>query len=416
MAKNTTKINALTTLLNAAPAEVLRNLISILVTDRPDIRRECFEFLKEHQLLSGVLKKRADSEIVLSLWDELEPDLNELDTYGGGDYDLEDYVGGLLSEICELLNSNSIDSESRMELLNRILPFIESGNAGMDDMLHEVAHAACYNDSDLMRLAQAFEGMRNQWKINHAREIYRTLGDRDKYLELRTKKLVYGHDYYDLATFYWESGEREKAIQIAEEGLRKGTGRMDELRGFVAQRAKASGDRKKYIRMQFEQTTDNISFEKYKAFKKLCTPEEWSEFEPKILASLKTAWRVEALKIRMHREEFDKALEILIGGGYPINNFAEDYILDIAEKLEKLYPEEILKYYLSGIGNIQTNAQRKEYARKADVMAKIQRVIVDVLHDHDRWKTFAKKIKFQNIRRPAFQEEFASRLPGWKNI
>jgi hypothetical protein len=44
----------------------------------------------------------------------------------------------------------------------------------------------------------------------------------------------YGADYYDLATFHWEQGQREKAMAIAREGLKKGKGRMDDLRAFVA--------------------------------------------------------------------------------------------------------------------------------------------------------------------------------------
>ena len=128
---------------------------------------------------------------------------------------------------------------------------------------------ACYDDSDLRGLAEAFEVMQGDWKLSNARRIYRRLGDRDKYLELRADHMTYGADYHDLATFYWEAGEKEKALQVAEKGLRKGTGRMDELRQFVAGRAKKSGDRKKYLTLQFAQATDGLTLEKYKAFKKL---------------------------------------------------------------------------------------------------------------------------------------------------
>ena len=41
----------------------------------------------------------------------------------------------------------------------------------------------------------------------------------------------------NLAGFYWETGEKEKSIQIAQKGLKKATGWMDELRAFVAERA-----------------------------------------------------------------------------------------------------------------------------------------------------------------------------------
>jgi hypothetical protein len=83
-----------------------------------------------------------------------------------------------------------------------------------------------------------------------------------------------------------------------------------------------------------------------------------------------------------------------------------------ARCLECRYPEDIFKYCLSGPGNLKTNAPRKEYARQAQVMSKIHRVLVDVLGDAPRWCDFALKVKQDNITRPAFQEEFAKVVPG----
>jgi hypothetical protein len=54
---------------------------------------------------------------------------------------------------------------------------------------------AGYEDDDLRELAQAFEAMSSELKVGHARDIYRGVGDRDKYLELRTKRMKYGADY-----------------------------------------------------------------------------------------------------------------------------------------------------------------------------------------------------------------------------
>ena len=90
--------------------------------------------------------------------------------------------------------------------------------------------------------------------------------------------------------------------------------------------------------------------------------------------------------------------------------------LRVAKKLEKRYPEKILNYYLSGLGNLNANATRKEYARKAKVMAKVWHLVVDVMGNEPRWRKFASKIRQDNIRRPAFQQEFAEVLPDWLKL
>jgi tetratricopeptide (TPR) repeat protein len=325
-------------------------------------------------------------------------------------------VADLLDQIQTRLDSKKVESGHRREILDQVLPYIESGNAGMDDMLYEVAYAACYDDADLRGLAKAFEAMQGDWKVANARSIYRRLGDRAKYFELRAGRMDYGADYHDLATFYWEAGEKEKALQVAEEGLRKGQGRMDELRRFVADRAEESGDREKFLALQFDQATDGLTLQKYKAFKKMCNKAEWERIEPRVLACIKDAWQTEQLKIRMHRKEYDEAMVILAEERYPTSIWDDGDEIRIAQKLEKRYPEQILKYYLSGLGNLTVNATRKEYTRKAGVMAKVRRLLVEVLGDEARWKKFAAKVRQDNIRRPAFQQEFAKVLPGWREL
>ncbi len=416
MAKKRKEGNALAELLEAAPHKVLSKLITELTVMFPDVRRECFDFLKSQSTVSEALVKRSEGEAVLALWSELAPDLDELDMYGGGDYGTEDHVAELLDQIRERLESKEVDADYRRELLDLVLPLIKSGNAGMDDMLDDVAYAACYNDSDLRGLAQAFEAMNKEWRTARARDIYRRLGDRDKYLELRAGRMEYGADYHDLAAFYWESGEKEKAMQVAEEGLEKAKGRMDELRGFVAARAEETGDREKYMALQFTQTVDSLTLEKYKGFAKICTAAEWSAFEPKIFAQLKQAWGSELLKIRMFRKEYDQTVAILSKGRYPMSVWDTEYEVTVAKKLEKRYPEEILKYYLTGLGNLNRNDQRKEYARKAKVMAKVRHMLVEVIGDKTRWEKFAHKVKQDNLRRPAFQQEFADAVPGWSEL
>ncbi len=131
---------------------------------------------------------------------------------------------------------------------------------------------------------------------------------------------------------------------------------------------------------------------------------------------MKDAWRTEQLKIRMFRKEHAEAVAILTKGRYPVSDWDSADEIRTAKKLEKRYPEKILKYYLSGLGNLTVNATRKEYACKAKVMVKVRRMLVEVLGDEPRWNKFAAKVKQDNIRRPAFQQEFGNALPDWQKL
>lgn len=191
---------------------------------------------------------------------------------------------------------------------------------------------------------------------------------------------------------------------------------MDQLREFLSERALESGDRKRYLTLRLEQTTDHLALAGYKTFKKICTAEEWSEHEPKLIERLDDAWTPERLKILMHRKEFEKALAVLLKEKYPSRTWASGEELQTAKQLETRFPDQILSYYLSGLGNPNSNATRKEYAERAKVMLKIRHMLVDIIKDGNRWKTFAGKVKRDNLRRPAFQEEFAKAIPGWREL
>jgi len=271
MAKKHKRDDPLATLLQTAPKAKLVDLIARVAASRPAVRRECLDYLNRHIVLSPSRRKQSEGEKLLALWAELAPDLDELDAYGGGDYDADFHVSSLLQEIAQALSRKKIEAAYRQQLLDNVLPYIESGNAGLDDDLYDVAYATCYIDDDWHALAEAFETMGGDWKLDHARRIYRRLRNREKYLELRQRKLATGTDYFDLADFHWKAGEKQKAMEVAEDGLRRGKGRMDELRQFVSKRLKSADNRERYLALQFDQAIDHLTCDKYKAFRKRCT-------------------------------------------------------------------------------------------------------------------------------------------------
>lgn len=140
---------------------------------------------------------------------------------------------------------------------------------------------------------------------------------------------------------------------------------MDELRGFLAQRGKELGNRDSFLDIEFQQATDRLTLGSYKAFGKLCRAGEWDSYESEMVAALPNAAQSEQLKIHMHRSEYRQGVDLLSTTRYPDTRYGGDDILKVVVQLETEYPDKVLNFYRSGLGNLNQNATRETFARWA---------------------------------------------------
>ena len=419
MGKNSSTNNKdpLANMLNAASKNDLIEFVNEIIKTDLSIRRMCIDNLKGKVTVSASIYNSAESSAAPSLWYEIEPVLSELDEYGGGDYNTEEDVGAGLYQLVEKLEEINLTEEDRDELLDEVFAYIESGNAGMDDCLYDITYATCKNDNNFRELARRFEDLKQDWPIDHARRIYRKIGDHKKYLELRSLKMYYGADYYDLASFFWEIGEKKEAIDTAQKGLKLAKGRMDELRMFLAKRAKEAGDRETFLSYYFSQQTDPLTLPSYKKFKKECRKEEWEKYEPQIVGMLENDFNLQAVKIYLYRKEYEKALQYFKNPSMSAYYYlGQSEVFSVAKELEVRYPMQILAFYKSSIGNLNLSTSRKIYSQNAVAVDRVRRVLVDVLKKSDEWKKYVLSIKLNNAKRPAFQDEFARVIPDWSRL
>jgi hypothetical protein len=103
-------------LVSAADSDILGGLILELAGGEPEVRRKCFEFLKKHVVLPEAELEEAEGEALMALWMELEPDLSELDEYGGGDHRTENHVGTLLYELAQRLQKGKAQRVYRRQI------------------------------------------------------------------------------------------------------------------------------------------------------------------------------------------------------------------------------------------------------------------------------------------------------------
>lgn len=117
------------------------------------MRRECFDYLNKHLSLSTLQKSESDGEIIMALWNELYSELEDFDECGGGYYHRENDLIEQLEERIKKLQNSSAEEKVRRGLLEEVMPFIISSNAGFDDQLYELAEATCSSDEDWRNLA-----------------------------------------------------------------------------------------------------------------------------------------------------------------------------------------------------------------------------------------------------------------------
>lgn len=203
---------SLKNLINKADKQILEKLIINLTDTSNEVLVECLEFLGKKLDLNESEKESVSSYKCMAIWNQIQWKIEEFDDYGGGDEQAYEEVGGKIYEIIDELENKQTVKHIRIDLVEEIFPYIESGNAGLDDELHALVNAACYDEEDFRLLAQKYEKSKNKWNHNRAMRIYRKIGDDDKYLEMRKADLKYGNDYHDLATFYFEKGNQEEAI------------------------------------------------------------------------------------------------------------------------------------------------------------------------------------------------------------
>lgn len=408
--------------LDGATPVILRKLVKKLAKQSGESYRKALEFLEKNVDFDVEDKQNLSAEKFMSVWNEIKWDLKKAEEYGLDEYDKEyrNIYNGLF-EIKEELERKQASKKSRREFIDESLSYlIGSDSTGFENELFNTLQAACYDENELRYLAENLEDSDSSWISGYAMQIYKNINDKEKYLEIRYKNLNHGSDYYDLALFYEESGEHNKAVETASKGLEQTDGWGSSLREFLIKAAQNSGNRQEFLRLKFEQTIARLNLESYTDFKNNCTPEEWQEYEPKILENLNKTWASTQIEIRLERQEYEKVLKLLLSSE---DNRYKRYIpgtdtvaFNAAEKLETMHPKEIVKFYIDYLGDTDSAKDRKQYTAQAKIAVKIKNIYENILKTPGKWIEFAKNIKYKNKNRKAFQEEFEKVISGWRSL
>ncbi len=449
--------------LQSLESKGLYNLVQNLMEKNPENYRLVLEwFKKKEKCLKDADAKKEEvfinDELLMEYWGNARSIISEFNEYGGGPEDEEEEAYDWLDKISELIKEGNISTDAKFGFLDDAFEEYNVGNSGFEDGLMEVFFDICKSKEEWIYLVKKLEKEPSEWRRDLIMKIQKEhLRDDDAYLKIRMKDLKYGMDYWDLAEFYIEKGDRQKAVETAEDGLIKGEGRISELLEFLSEHYAKSRDtanlervvqyalKKKsdervmldrlfdYYKAQndYENAKKSLlkafeyvkgaeyipevrSYAHYNKMKQFLVGADWKNIEPKIIQEIREKDLEDYLRICLDRNMKKEVVHILLSPpkkqpsvGF---RFEPEYNFDeFANRLKEEFPEEVIKYYWQKAYSNISGGNRNTYHTAANYLAKAKEIYINLLKDENGWNQRFASLKVEFRKRPAFLEE-ASRL------
>lgn len=337
-----------------------------------------------------------------ALWDEAEEIISKFNEFGGGPEDEEEIVYDNLPKIVKLFNNEKLDKETKKEFINNCFEQYYYGNSGFEDLLRDSIFEVCNTKEEWLFVIDKLNKSSSDYDNECIIGIYRDhLKDHETYLKLRTANLSSGMDYYDLVDYYSKKGKDEKAVNLAKEGIEKGSGRIIDLIDFLLEFYTEENDYENALKYKILSFNESPSFEKYLEIRKFSNIKDKKEVLNRILI----ACGDDGLKAKINylNKDYQQVLE------YLKNNEEADflYVTEFkgwAQKLEKHFPHDLIKIYLKKVQRILEFKISKEYSAAGYYLHRIKLIYLGKIKYKKEWEDLFTRLKRKSEKLPSFQK------------
>lgn len=425
------KLKTIEELMNDKSEVQLKGLIMELYKRCPDV----YEYI----LIWGNKEGNTgiNEKLALELWLKAEIIIDRFNEYGGGSYSEEEDGYDYIERVCELFPV--LSWKTRQEIMDRMLTQYYYSNSGFDDELTDACFRMCQDKQDWLYLAEKLLSYGRDWDKKLVMDIYRRIGDNEAFLDLRSRNLYYGVDYFELVEYYAKKGEITNALSFAYKGLEEGIGRINELvlylfeyyekikdttelekimqicenknqecslaSGRLYEYYKNNGDyenAKKYLLKEFNYSKRNNLDKQYEKVKDFLSKSDWQSVERELFISLKKRDTISYLNICLCKGMKQEVYSVITE---KISLWGNDYDY-YADKLKNDFPEKIIEYYfMLAINHVEKGANRKSYITSMKYFKKAKEIYLKILKDKPRWKSKLAEIRERYSKRRAFLEE-----------
>ncbi|MBL7117988.1 MAG: DUF86 domain-containing protein [Candidatus Syntrophoarchaeum sp.] len=323
-----------------------------------------------------------NDELLMEYWEKAENIIAEFNEYGGGPEDEEEEAYQWLNEISELIKEGNISSDAKFKFLDEAFVEYDIGNSGFEDELMHIFFEMCETKEEWEYLVEKLAKRPSDWRKKLIMNIQKSyLCNERAYLETRMENLHYGMDYWDLAEFYVNKGDLQKALETAEQGILKGEGRLTELFQFLFEHFDEERDTANIERIvrvaltrkseekdmldrlfEYHKTQGNYEkakealqkaykimrygnyYAEYNKMKEFMRAADWKQIEPKIFNDVQEKDICDYLRICLDKNMKETVLHTILKP--PENQWIMKNEFDeFAAKLEEDFPERIIEYY-----------------------------------------------------------------------
>jgi len=474
--------------------DALANLVIIYAQKYPDVKRDLmvrlesnkkttFETIQKHiynafpsiesqnyststisKKISTILQSVEDapSEMQAKVyWAAADATLSELDAYGIYDDTLEDIVIDTLESLVDIFTDNESLNDLKSDIIDGLMSYYISGNSGITDLIYETVSALCREESDYRIMINRLNRSGSSYHKDLLAGLYAAIGDTDTQQKVLESKLEYGMDYWKLATYWFDQGDRTKGFDVILDGIEKGKGRKNELYEALQKHYQEENNYDNILKLlqqkidkneldqrmlrddgayqclwDYYSRTNDYSQQKrllelclkrndvdlffYRKAEKTLNKEDWKNFESKIITNLQNSITREQEECKFQRWHTPY-------GGYETSILAEIYNykkeveklfeivkgnVDLLQKYESLllpnYASEYLKVYKNCIDCLITARGRKSYQSAVAYVKKVKQIYTEMLQNPSDWKAYITHLRTANKSLRALQDELSN--------